>query len=581
MKSQKIRSFFLLWTFLISNWGQTAFNIKDSDIVEYKKILNDFTSKLCSKKTNFNYNELLKEYRGEGYYIPTYNEIVLDTNSIRLRLPLIRGKLSWQKSQIHDLRNKLLKFPRYKELVTDLQRDIKNLLVLKRIYTRADSSFKKRSIEKKSQILFNHLRNHFKQTLDKIPFLLSYDFPVDHFKLRRHYDEIKASENIELKKRSNQLFLKRKILEDGTYNDRNQGSDLFLRSLIDTLFLRIQKDHTILPEDIRYDMNAFFSYLRAALKRGKRLTLKRFINWNQRTSKQYRFYQRIISEAEGNPIQQQNSREMLIKKKNAKSNLEDFTLSKQAQSYEFWAGKEQKMQALFALDTILMNEVGGIDGVDALERKDVAQVVYNRRLIPFYSSIPKDNGIYMKIKSLGIENKISHSPWLNVLFKEGEFSFTYYFIPSTTNIYCPDVSNWANAIRDRSLEVAQLVLNNPQFSFQAVRYFSRASMLGRIDMSVVWSDHEAIAERPGVELAVKQLNEVNHKIKKHNYTYFYSFEDPTGTNYDVLEVDEKIYVRGQNGQGKKSLFKFRNPHFFRFFKGLNHLLDGHQKIKTS
>ena len=43
--------------------------------------------------------------------------------------------------------------------------------------------------------------------------------------------------------------------------------------------------------------------------------------------------------------------------------------------------------------------------------------------------------------------------WLNVLFKEGEFSFTYFFIPSNIGIFCPDFSKKAKILRKENLNI--------------------------------------------------------------------------------------------------------------------------------
>ena len=174
--------------------------------------------------------------------------------------------------------------------------------------------------------------------------------------------------------------------------------------------------------------------------------------------------------------------------------LMKFNFEKQRKVYNFWLQENKLNRVLFVLETILFNEAGDVDGRDALERMDVVQVVFNRTQIPFYHTIEEDEAIYPYLRSIG-KKKLTRSKWLNVMFKEGEFSFTYFFIPSSKNIYCPDVSRRGRFLRKENLGVILNMLKNPNSKFKATRYFSRASMLGRIDMAKVWTDFSALPER--------------------------------------------------------------------------------------
>jgi hypothetical protein len=135
------------------------------------------------------------------------------------------------------------------------------------------------------------------------------------------------------------------------------------------------------------------------------------------------------------------------------------------------------MQKLFSIETILYSEVGRIDAPDALERRDIAQVVINRSQNVLYNSLGNKDSI---VKYLSPEIKINENKWLNVLFKEGEFSFTYFYIPGNFHIYCPDMSRIGQFLRRENVRIALNLLNKPQASFFALRYFSRASMFGLI-----------------------------------------------------------------------------------------------------
>ena len=202
------------------------------------------------------------------------------------------------------------------------------------------------------------------------------------------------------------------------------------------------------------------------------------------------FYQDILKES-----RKQYTKSMLQSMSQTQHQLSDFNFAKQRQVYDFWLNQSELHRAMFTLETILFNEVGGIDGRDALERRDVVQVVFNRTQIPFYRTIQEKEKIYPYLESIG--PKLNQSRWLNVMFKEGEFSFTYFFIPSSKNIYCPDMSRRGNFLRNENLKIILSMLKNPRPDFKALRYFSRASMLGRINMAKIWTDFKALPQRQG------------------------------------------------------------------------------------
>src|SRR5690606_9557374 len=205
--------------------------------------------------------------------------------------------------------------------------------------------------------------------------------------------------------------------------------------------------------------------------------------------------------------------------------------------------------------TILFNEVGRVDGEDGLERRDVAQVVLNRVNDDFYSSLSKKQELYSELKL--DSDKIEKEKWLNALFRVGEFSFTYYYISGVVKIFCPDMTRIGKNLRDSNLKISLQALNGFEEDFKAVRYFSRASMLGRINMAEVWSDYEKLPEKPGLEI-IKQ-NKLVSAYKSDNYEYFYDFKDNKGFEYLVLSIDDKTYsMRFERGQPK--FFKYRNPH---------------------
>ena len=65
------------------------------------------------------------------------------------------------------------------------------------------------------------------------------------------------------------------------------------------------------------------------------------------------------------------------------------------------------MQAIYVMETILYNEVGTADAPDALERRDVAQVINNRYENNKYNTLSKTDAItpYLNAKKLNLKVK--------------------------------------------------------------------------------------------------------------------------------------------------------------------------------
>ena len=106
------------------------------------------------------------------------------------------------------------------------------------------------------------------------------------------------------------------------------------------------------------------------------------------------------------------------------------------------------------------------------------------------------------------------------------------------------------------------LLEKPNNQFKATRYFSRASMLGRIDMTAVWNDYSALAERPG-KLVSKQ-SPLRKAYRKGKYHFLYSFRDPQNKLYEVIEIQKSTYVFDPQRKVKQ-FYKYRNPHYFKYF----------------
>lgn len=531
-------------------------------VSSYTKSFDDFREKICVPKAEKLFDEYLLQYRGQGYWIPELNDDV-DVESIKSLLPQMEAKLSWIRKQKENVNKNNIP----KESVTAPMRKILDrLLTLKKTELSTDEE-KKTAARKESLKLLEELKKNYETLIKKVSFLSGYNYPVDHLKNRKVHDSYREKEDAESVRISNYTFLYRKLLEDGAYNKDRTGSDIYLRTTIDTLHFELAEHDFYLKEDARYDAEFVLSKIESELSKGKARIIERLTEWEERTKRTFDFYQSLtlpenqVPSIAGDKNSTPN-RQLILQHNEAADRLKSFVYTKQAEVYKYWLNQPELPRAIYVLETILLNEVGGVDGDDALERMDVARVVTNRLDKPKYLVIGKKEFIHPYLKKVTSEFHIKNEKWLNALFKQGEFSFTYYYMNGVAKIFCPDMSPKAKKLRRQNVEIALQVLKEGPTSFKTTRYFSRASMIGRIHMDSIWEDYIPYPERPGLlaegqEKLLKALNDGD-------YQYLYSFKDPEFTLYQVLEIKGKNYALGEKN-GIKLFFEHRNPHYFRYF----------------
>lgn len=537
----------------------------DRHIYNYEKAFTTYRTALCRPKTENVFNNKLQAYRGQGYWIPEFNNDV-DVQTIKELLPLMEKKLSWIREEKSKL-EKNKKFPR-KSVTGDMKKTFNELLLLKKAELEEDYTLKQVS-RQKAIVLVKKLQEEYETLLSELSFFSNFNFPNDHLKNRRQYDQHKGSDKPESQKIANHTFLYRKILEDGAYDKNHNSWDMFFRTTLDTLYFELRESEDYLSENARYDLEYLFSRVDSELAKGRDFAIERFTEWEERMSKSLSFYT-TLTLPEHNNITLINgkrttlNRELILEHNEAQNALKDFVYKKQADVYEFWLKQSELNRAIFTIETILMNEVGGVDGKAALERMDVARVVLTRLQQPKYLSIGPQEFIYPHLRERISVEKINKETWLNALFKQGEFSFTYYYMSGSLHIFCPDMAPVAKKLRAENIRIALKALKQVDNGFQATRYFSRASMTGRIHMDSIWGDYQAYPERPGLLLKNSQALPLQNKLDKGDFIYLYSFVGPDNLNYQVVQIEEKTYVVSRIN--KKSLFyAYRNPHYFRYF----------------
>ena len=551
---------------------ESSFAIQDPSIKVKKDYLNlhrEFFQKLCTGGVEQKYNRLLQNYRGNGLFLPEFKGDI-DTIAIQQSLQLMLDKKHWLEEQISSLKKKPTIFPHFKKISHELIASKDLLIEYKKLSHLAITEEQKQKVLQQSTEEIQRFKRHFQSFIEKIPFLLSFNYPVNHLKNRKDFDDLKDSKRDEDLHKSNTFYLRRRILEDGAMDPNRSNSDRFLRSTLDTLGINIPLETNFISENIRYDVEWVINRVELELKKGHKKIISRLGEWHERTIEMILFYKQLLKPEqtkEIDKIKHVSKNKLLMQQKISANNLlQDFVIEKLRDTYLFWAQQTPLMRSLFSLETILYNEVGRVDGKHALDRFDVARVVKLRTKDKFYSSLPKDELLAQSLATHINEKEVASNHWLNVMFKKGEFSFTYFYISGVSKIFCPDMTKIGKLLRQRNLDISYYVLQEGEVAFDAVRYFSRASMNGRIDMSTVWSDYAAIPERAGV--AIPSQNRLRSYYMGDKYRYLYSFEDDVGVTYQVIEIKDQVYVMGWKDT-KPHFYTYRNPHFFKYFKKIN------------
>lgn len=531
-------------------------------IDSYMDSFDKFRKLTCVPKSEALFDKYLLDYRGQGYWIPELEEDV-DVETIKSLIPVMQKKLTW----IREQKQKVSDFGIADEKVTKpLRKMLGDLLHLKKTELSEDER-KKNSARRESLKLMDELLKNYENLIKKVSYFSNFQYPVDHLKNRKVHDSFREKEDSPSIKISNYTFLYRKLLEDGAYNKDHTGSDIYLRTTIDTLHFELAQHDFYLSEDARYDAEFVLSKIEAELSKGKNRILERLDEWEQRTKRTYDFYysltlpENMVPSISGDKNSTPN-RQLILEHNKASERLKEYVYTKQAEVYHHWLGQPELHKAIFVLETILLNEVGGVDGEDALERMDVARVVLNRLDKPKYLALGKKEFIYPYLKKVTNDFQLKNERWLNALFKQGEFSFTYYYMSGVSKIFCPDTSPKAKKLRGKNVEIALQVLKEGPTSFQTTRYFSRASMIGRIHMDSIWEDYVPYPERPG--LLAEGQKKLIKSFQNNDYTFLYAFKDPESSTYQVVEIGGKNYALGEKN-GVKLFFHHRNPHYFRYF----------------
>ncbi|MEI8347006.1 MAG: hypothetical protein WCG27_06040, partial [Pseudomonadota bacterium] len=486
-----------------------------------------------------------KAYLGDGLFVPAITSKKLDEDAVRKFIPELQEKKKWIEKNIEILKGHKT-FQDLRKNIQEINGLIPGLLNFQKEFQDNKNQEQKEKIRHLSSEKMAELRTKVDKLVEIIPFWTSFQYPVDHFKLRQDYDRYKDSIDPEGRAKANRIYLQRRLVQDGAPGTTwGINNDLWFRSLLDTFVLELKQKKDFLSESLRYDWWSLAHQLQQKSKERPASQIKLMQEWVQSVDKAMRFYQDILYDRVVDGKSFLTSLQWVEMKTKSRLTLESWVEEKQRLTINFWKKQSELMQALYVIQTILFNEVGRQDGPDTDERQDVTQVIINRTMADEYHQ----------------SKETIDGPWPDVLFKKGEFSFTYFFIPATVRVFCPDMSRRGKSLMRENLKVGLELLQNPHWNFTAIRYFSRASMLGRIDMGKLWDEYEPLAERAG-ELVIIGKKKLKKKYAQGKYQFLYYFTDPENKKFQVVEMEKRVFVIPMDGN---NIYRWRNPHLFRYF----------------
>lgn len=571
--TMKLFAFWIFCFFLQANLGLShSFKgltlAQQNDIIQaYWGSFTKFKTKMCDASDKETFDKLYKEYVGVGYYIPTYNNKIVK-EVLKESIPLLNLKIDWIESQIANL-DKLKNLPDLNEDVQKLQAIIDANARLRFQIDQGLATEKSSEGEGKKQV--EEFKKVFQSFLEKIFYLKNFKFPVDHLLNRLTYDRL-AEQPVpqttnglvpELVIKKLNLYLKRKFLEDGAMDPDLTRTDMFVRTTLDTFFLELEKTTIFFSPELIRDWKWLSKSLNGIQGRGIAQQKLRQKEWQGRMIAMRDFYNDLIKK---DLAFDSKYMEDIV---TSSDNLKKFVEGKLAQTYKFWLDQREELKILFILETILMHEVGSVDPIGD-QRKEVIRVVLNRVQDKAYHFL-KATDPWESLLGLSLKEKPHW--WLNVMFRKGEFSFMHFFMKSSYKVFCPDnLDSNINKLREENLKLALDVLKvyDPTGAdINIFNYFSRVSMLGRIDMTSVWSPRfELVGESPGSRADSHEEVALISEWKKGNWTYLYSFTENTVV-YRVFDMNGKIWTALWNKDAPSQFYHYRDRDYFKYFRRIN------------
>jgi len=579
----------------------------------YSKIVEQFQKLSCSNQTEKNFLNLYKKYSEDSKYIPILPKGV-DIKAIEKNIDQFQKKIQWIEEQ-----NKKIKSFDFSQLNRSIKSLEKNLSFYQqelgawyKKYSIAETTiFLSQLEERKDEKVFAKLQNLLDQShqirldtknlLEQLSFFRIYPDNADLYLLRRKSEELKVSMNelerkltseqrqshkewAKLRHKKHSHFFYRRIVEQGAWNHLRNRSDFSDRALFQQLYISLEKElkdkeKSFLQERERYDLQDVLEKLKKWISVKKITNHYNEINnkWIQKNKEDLAFYKELL---QGKDDQAEKKIDQIFKDREYKRHqLEDFVKDHFRKVYLYWMAQSLENQFYYVFDTILLNEVGGVDYPDRVESRLILQVLANRLSTNFYTQFYPYQALFEDLKFVLTPEQISKQRVLNLMFKEGEFSFTYYFIEASVRVFCPSQTKNIKKIRHDNFRMIWEFLKNPrpaessimkntpvvstksdsQEWFQAMRYYSRISMTGRIEIDQAWPGFFALPETPGQ--LIRRDERYWRWWRQGRFSFLYAFQYH-GSDYFVLELNGEKIVKERSG---RHFFRYRSPHEFKYY----------------
>jgi len=513
---------------------------------EYEALLSGIRSNFCTSKDIKEYYRLNSSLSRDVVYIPMLGD-KLDSDTIKVHLPLIKAKIKW----INSLGGRL-SIAKGKIDITDkvkeLEKSIDENLKAKRLFEVENRKTRKVINQAKASMV--KIKKSFEDILSRVFYLKNFHFPINHTYNRALFERFKKEGKL---KDANMIFFKRKIYEEGA-PFRKHSSDRHVRMVLDNLSIRMSSFKFFLSERDRIDL----MWLARMFNADKRLIdvssyQSYFKAWSKSLKNKVKKYEELLNVS--------GATKEYITKKFKERGFADFVYRKHSDVYSYLSKQKKQLRKLYVVDSILYNEVGSVDP-NNMFKEDILNVIFSRVNSPKFNVLGEDAMIRPFFK----KNDKTNYPWLNILFNKGEFSFTYHYFSASRYIFCPPNTSIGKRLRKKNLDLFEEFekkyskTKNPKIHY----YFSRVSMPGRIDMTEVWTHADPVVRKLGQVLSTEKLKEVKNYMINDQAKYLYTFQQK-GKSYFAIKHDKDIYAL-DNLSSPSVGYRIKNEELFRFFK---------------
>ena len=537
MKIRHVSLCFLFLFLFFQHFVAFAYsNEMELSVDQYVKDLQALSQKWCPLEIQEKGKELWKQSKRSQGYFPRDHEGKFDIQAFLNNKEFLSQKISWitYQEQLFSREEGATRLSESLIFLRPLEK-LFSLIKLEQHFWWVLEFFKKSSSFLLSQFIFHKglFKRQWKKYFQKFFFLTSFHYPVDLVALRKEYEHLPDKDSV----KANTLYLYRMLVENGgLWGNKNDWS---WRSYLHTIAQRVTSKNTMyFSVDLLTDISWLIQELKIILQRPVGLWREMLREWKISIQEYSSSLKKL---AESSRV----AKEYFENRNFVQHELQHFVDLKYQEVVSDVEKKPTWWQQLFVMETILQHEVGGLD-LQWQFSPFILSLVYGRFTNPLYNKGNK---------------KISSSAYLNVLFKKGEFSFTYPHFKASQEVFCPTFSSFSKR-QERLLKIKKVLMAPEQLTC-AQRYFSRRSMFGGVDMALIWTNFKEWDLSIGSRVEASLEKELKRLIKKGQWQIQEKKEEKmTGEiMWQVLVKENSWWYLPK----KKHFFYWRSPDTFRFF----------------